>query len=317
MYKEKWSYWVSVFIFLPMGLTGCSEYERQLTEEVQREPTLLTVVSATVVNDERMGNGNDKTRTAVTVPLENGDQIGVFLTAISGNYTNTCYTRDDGIWRPNTLRDRSSLLGSGMVCAYYPWKKTFTTTDFSLIPQLYTVENDICFAMNQAIDDHTGQAPVAFEMKRAYAMLELEVVRSTAQDDALLTALKLENKMLPAFRSLNIATGIYGTLTTAGELAFPGLRIVLSRNNTTSLRILLPPCEVLNSSGLKVTFIVYGKKISFMVSTNSVMKKFEAGKCYKVKVNANGTYYVVAAVTLADWNLQDLDNGGIGYVPLF
>ena len=316
MYKEKRSYFISTFILLSMGLAGCAEYEKQLTEEAQKEPVPLTVISAIVVKEGGKGNGNGKTRAAVPVQLENGEQIGVFLAATSGNYTNTCYIRNSGIWRPKTSGDRSSLLGSGTVCAYYPWGTTFASTDFSLTPQLYTVENDICFATNQAIDDHTGQAPVAFEMKRAYAMLKLDVVRSTTQDDALLTALKLENSMLPAFRSLDIATGSYGTLTMAGELVFSGLSIVLPRNNTTSLKILLPPCEALDSSGLKVTFTLYGKFLSFTVSTNEVMKKFEAGKCYKVTVNANGTYYAVGEVTLADWSLQDMDNGGTGYVPL-
>ena len=316
MYKEKQGYLISTFILLSMGLAGCSEYERQLTGEVRREPAPLTVISATVVNEEGRSNGNSRTRAVTPMPLENGDQIGVFLTASSGNYTNTCYTQDSGIWGPKTLKDRSSLLGSGTVCAYYPWRATFITTDFSLTPQLYTPENDICFVTNQAIDDHTGQAPVAFEMKRAYAMLELEVVRSTAQDEALLTALKLESSTLPALRSLDIATGSYGMLTMAGELAFSGLSIALPKNNTTSLKILFPPCDALDNSGLKVTFILYGKLLSFTIPTDGVMKKFEAGKCYKVRVNANGTYYAVGEVTLAGWSLQDMDNGGIGYVPL-
>lgn len=316
MYKEKRKNLIGTFILLSMGLAGCSEYERQLTEEVQGEPVPLTVISATVVNEEGRGNGDVKTRAANPVSLENGDQIGAFLTAGSGKYTNTCYIRDSEIWGPKTPEDRSSLLGAGTVCGYYPWGATFTSTDFSLTPQLYTGENDICFATSQAIDDRTGQAPVAFEMKRAYAMLELDIVRSTTQDDALLTALKLENGMLPALRSLDITTGTYGTLTTAAELVFPELSISLPRSITTPLKILLPPCEVLDSSGLKVTFILYGKYLSFTVPTNGVMNKFEAGKCYKVTVNANGTYYVVGEVTLADWSLQDMDNGGTGYVPL-
>lgn len=315
MYKEKRNRLIGIFILLCMGLAGCSEYERQ-SEEIQRNPVPLMVVSATVVDEPGRGNGSDRTRVAVPVSLKNGDRIGVFLTATSGNYMNTCYTRNSGIWRPKTPEDRSSLLGAGKVCAYYPWGAAAVTTDFSLIPQLYTVENDICFATNQDIDDSKGQVSVAFEMKHAYAMLELDVVRSTTQDDALLTALKLENSALPAHRLLDITTGSYGTLTTAGELAFPEVNITLSKNNTIPLKILLPPSDLLNGSGLKVTFILYGKILSFTVPTNGVMKKLEAGKRYKVTVNTNGTYYVVGEVTLAEWSLQDMDNGGTGYVPL-
>lgn len=314
MYKGKRNSLFSAFVLLSMGLTACSEQERQLSE--QRVPTPLTVTSATVTNEMVRNNGDRMTRAVTPVPLGDGEQIGIFLVAGSGNYLNTCYTQERGIWKPKTPEDRSSILGTGKVCAYYPWGATFTTTDFSLTPRMYTVEDDICFATNQTIDDHTGQASVAFEMHRAYAMLELDVVRSTTQDDALLTTLKLENSTLPVSRSLDITTGNYGTLTTGGELVFPEVNITLPRNNTTPVRILLPPCEVLNSSGLKITFIFYGKTLSFTVPTDGIMMKFESGKCYKVTVNANGTYYAVGEVTLADWSLHDMNNGGVGYVPL-
>lgn len=90
---------------------------------------------------------------------------------------NRKYVYSEGHWGPPTANDTIYLVGNDAdVCAYYPYKDSYT--DKTVIPlqsQDYVETEDIYYALNTMINGFTPA--ITFEMVHAYSLVELKISR--------------------------------------------------------------------------------------------------------------------------------------------
>lgn len=249
--------------------------------------------------------------------------IGVFLADVSetnDNYLpviNRAYDYSDKGWAGNP----SIMLGesAASVCAYYPYVDSYAeSTKIPLESRVYDADHDLAYAIAQTVDG-TSKFKVSFQMRRAYALLTLNIARaSNATGKITISNIALggvDNKgILNKENTLNISSGKYGTAIAADapdnvlNFNFPkGKEIKLGPGDNSEQKFLLVPAAAL-TNGLRITLTVYNETTT--VSTViSEITKFEAGYQSTVSLKLDGTVLNIESVTIEEWVDHQIDGG--------
>lgn len=255
--------------------------------------------------------------------------IGVFLADVSetnDNYLpviNRAYDYSDKGWAGNP----SIMLGESeaSVCAYYPYVDGYAeSTKIPLKSCVYDAAHDLAYAIAQTVDG-TSNFKVSFQMRRAYALLTLNIARaSNATGEITISNIALggaDNKgILNKENTLNISSGKYGTATAADApdnvLNFPFPKekeIKLGPGDNSEQKFLLVPAAAL-TNGLRIILTVYNENTT--VSTViSEITKFEAGHQSTVSLKLDGTVLNIESVTIEEWVDHQID-GGVPVLPV-
>lgn len=255
--------------------------------------------------------------------------IGVFLVDVSEtneNYLpviNRAYDYSDKGWAGNP----SIMLGESeaSVCAYYPYVEGYIeSAKIPLQSRVYDAAHDLAYATAQQVDG-TSNFKVSFKMKRAYALLTLNIVRDAkATGDITISNIALGGVdnigILNKENTLNISSGVYGTATAADgadnvlNFNFPkGEEITLVPGGTSEQKFLLVPAAGLDN-GLRITLTVYNENTT--VSTViSEITKFEAGYQSTVSLKLDGTVLNIESVTIEELVDHQID-GGVPVLPV-
>lgn len=249
--------------------------------------------------------------------------IGVFLADVSEkneNYLpviNRAYDYSDTGWAGNP----SIMLGESeaSVCAYYPYVDSYAeSAKIPLQSRVYDADHDLAYAIAQTVDG-TSKFKVSFQMRRAYALLTLNIARDAkTTGEITISNIALggvDNKgILNKENTLNISSGKYGTATAADgvdnvlNFNFPkGKEIKLGLNEKSEQKFLLVPAAGLDD-GLRITLTVYNETTT--VSTViSEITKFEAGYQSTVSLKLDGTVLNIESVTIEEWVDHQIDGG--------
>lgn len=249
--------------------------------------------------------------------------IGVFLADVSetnDNYLpviNRAYDYSDKGWAGNP----SIMLGESeaSVCAYYPYVDGYAeSTKIPLKSRVYDAAHDLAYATAQTVDG-TSKFKVSFRMRRAYALLTLNIARDAkATGKITISNIALggvDNKgILNKENTLNISSGKYGTAIAADapdnvlNFNFPkGKEIKLGPGDNSEQKFLLVPAAAL-TNGLRITLTVYNETTT--VSTViSEITKFEAGYQSTVSLKLDGTVLNIESVTIEEWVDHQIDGG--------
>lgn len=256
--------------------------------------------------------------------------IGVFLDDVlttNENYIpvdNRAYDYSDGAWvgNPSSIKLGES---AASVCAYYPFVEGYTSSAaIPLQSRVYDAAHDLAYATAQTVDG-TSKFEVSFQMKRAYALLTLNIARdANATGEITISNIALggadSKGILNKENTLNISSGKYGTATAAdgadNALNFPfpkGGEITLAPDGTSEQKFLLVPAAGLDK-GLRITLTVYNETTT--VSTViSEITKFEAGYQSTVSLKLDGTVLNIESVTTEEWVDHQID-GGVPVLPV-
>ena len=245
------------------------------------------------------------------VPLTEG-AIGIFLSgteAESGQedsgykvIDNRKYVYSEGHWGPPTANDTIYLVGNDAdVCAYYPYKDSYTDkTAIPLQSQDYVETEDIYYALNTMINGFTPA--ITFE---------LEISKIT-----------LKNSNLIKKGTINIAvdgsihsseTGNYD-LTTVTD-ASPH---TLSVGESYVCRVLMIPVPLKiertdaegGEFGLSVSLVIDGQQMLVEIPY-SELGEFRQGEKYVIGLKIKGTE-IVPTVKALEWEDEEV-NGGDKY----
>lgn len=255
--------------------------------------------------------------------------IGVFLAdemETNENYLpviNRAYDYSDKGWAGNP----SIMLGESeaSVCAYYPYVEGYIeSAKIPLQSRVYDADHDLAYAIAQTVDG-TSNFKVSFQMRRAYALLTLNIARDAkATGEITISNIALggvDNKgILNKENTLNISSGKYGTATAADapdnvlNFNFPkGKEIKLGPGDNSEQKFLLVPAAAL-TNGLRITLTVYNENTT--VSTViSEITKFEAGYQSTVSLKLDGTVLNIESVTIEEWVDHQID-GGVPVLPV-
>lgn len=248
--------------------------------------------------------------------------IGVFLADASEtneNYlpiNNHTYNYSEAGWvgSPSSIKLGES---DAWVCAYYPYVESYNTSaEIPLQSRVYDAAHDLAYAINQPVNGNSNYE-VSFLMKRAYAMLTLNIARGMdATGEITISNIAFggaDNPGLNKTNTLNISTGEYGTAIAADspnnalDFSFEGKEIKLAPNGTSKQEFLLVPVADL-TKGLKITLTVYNETTT--VSTViSEITKFEAGYQSTVNLKLDGTMLNIESVTIEEWVDHQIDGG--------
>ena len=257
--------------------------------------------------------------TAGYTPIQEGS-IGVFLADPSGtnkNYLsvdNRLYDYKEEGWTGNP----AIMLGeeNASVCAYYPYVLDYiNSAEIPLENRVYDVAYDLAYATAQEVDG-TSKFKVSFQMKRAYALLTLNISRTDKVKDAItISNIALggaDYKGLNKKNTLNISNGEYGTATAADDnvlnFSFPeGDGITLEPGASSVQKFLLVPAASLEN-GLKITLTVYNATTTVSTVITEI-KKFEAGYESTVSLKLDGTMIGIESVTIQEWVEHTIDGG--------
>lgn len=225
------------------------------------------------------------------------------------------YSAEGWVGAPSSIKLGES---DAWVCAYYPYVASYdTSAEILLQSRVYDTDSDLAYATDQKVNGNSNFA-VSFKMKRAYALLTLNIVRDeNATGDITISNIALggaDNPGLNKTNTLNIRNGEYGTATAAdgpdNALNFPFPKeeeIKLAPGGTSEQKFLLVPAAEL-TKGLKITLTVYNENTT--VSTViSEIKKFQAGYQSTVNLKLDGTMLNIESVTIEEWVDHQIDGG--------
>lgn len=249
--------------------------------------------------------------------------IGVFLAdvlATGENYIavdNRAYDYSDGAWvgNPSSIKLGES---AASVCAYYPYVEGYTSSaKIPLQNRVYDAAHDLAYATAQTVDG-SSNFKVSFQMKRAYALLTLNIVRTSAVNDTItISNIALggaDNIGLNKENTLNISSGVYGTATAADvpnnvlNFNFPkGKEITLAPGGTSEQKFLLVPATALDN-GLRITLTVYNETTTVSTVIPEITK-LEAGYQSTVGLKFDGTMLGIESVTTEEWVDHPIDGG--------
>lgn len=250
--------------------------------------------------------------------------IGVFLADVSEkneNYipvNNRTYDYSENGWvgNPSSIKLGES---EASICAYYPYVDGYIeSAKIPLESRVYDADHDLAYATAQTVDG-TSKFEVSFQMKRAYALLTLNIARDAkATGEITISNIALggvDNKgILNKENTLNISSGKYGTAIAADapdnvlNFNFPkGKEIKLGPGDNSEQKFLLVPAAAL-TNGLRITLTVYNENTT--VSTViSEITKFEAGYQSTVSLKLDGTVLNIESVTIEEWVDHQIDGG--------
>lgn len=302
--------------FFVLLLASCSGSE--LPEGDSLDSSFLCISEASLRGVSPVSRATDG-YTAITQ-----GSIGVFLADVSEkneNYLpviNRAYDYSDKGWAGNP----SIMLGesAASVCAYYPYVDSYAeSTKIPLQSRVYDADHDLAYAIAQTVDG-TSNFKVSFQMRRAYALLTLNIARDAkATGEITISNIALGGVdnykgILNKENTLNISSGVYGTATAAdapdNALNFPFPKekeIKLRPNENSEQKFLLVPAADLDK-GLRITLTVYNETTT--VSTViSEITKFEAGYQSTVSLKLDGTVLNIESVTIEEWVDHQIDGG--------
>ena len=265
------------------------------------------------------------------VPLTEG-AIGIFLSgteAESGQedsgykvIDNRKYVYSEGHWGPPTANDTIYLVGNDAdVCAYYPYKDSYTDkTAIPLQSQDYVETEDIYYALNTMINGFTPA--ITFEMVHAYSLVELKISRDHYFMPCEISKITLKNSNLIKKGTINIAvdgsihsseTGNYD-LTTVTD-ASPH---TLSVGESYVCRVLMIPVPLKiertdaegGEFGLSVSLVIDGQQMLVEIPY-SELGEFRQGEKYLIGLKIKGTE-IVPTVKALEWEDEEV-NGGDKY----
>lgn len=253
------------------------------------------------------------TRTAGYTPLTSGS-IGVFMSNSAGASGNTekanaRYNYGTPQWVPAADADYLALEAEGDVdvCAYYPYNAA--TTDKTQVDVsaklLADGEQTLAYATNATKSQ--ADRRVAFSMKQACARLTVNFTRGNLKDDCTLSTLSLVHAGLVSTSKLNIATGAFGTSTTApsGKITFTE-DIALPKSGTAARDIALPPATLSGGLRIEATLKEYGDKtVGVTLPTITALAR---GTRYSVNLTMNATDIEVTSVQIeTGWEEADVN----------
>lgn len=305
-------------------LNACSD-DREMDDGRWKASALRVPleVSSAVIKQEVVTRGvND---------LKEG-AIGIFLSgtkpeseqAESGYkvINNRKYVYSEGHWGPPVVGDTIYLVGNDAdVCAYYPYKDSYT--DKTVIPlqsQDYVETEDIYYALNTMINGFTPA--ITFEMVHAYSLVELKISRDKYFMPCKISKITLKNSNLIKKGTINIAvdgsiqsseTGNYDLTTVTA--ASPH---TLGINESYVCRVLMIPVSLEvdrrdaegGEFGLSVSLVIDDQQMLVEIP-HSELGEFRQGEKYVIGLKIKGTE-IVPTVKALEWE-DDEVNGGKKY----
>lgn len=207
------------------------------------------------------------------------------------------------------------------VCAYYPYKDSYT--DKTVIPlqsQDYVETEDIYYALNTMINGFTPA--ITFEMVHAYSLVELKISRDKYFMPCKISKITLKNSKLIKKGTINIAvdgsihsseTGNYDLTTVTA--ASPH---TLGINESYVCRVLMIPVPLEvdrrdaegGEFGLSVSLVIDDQQMLVEIP-HSELGEFRQGEKYVIGLKIKGTE-IVPTVKALEWE-DDEVNGGKKY----
>lgn len=314
--------WRRMMVIMSVGslFVSCSEGE---ATEIDREGTqALQVVSA------RM----DSELLTRSTTLVTSGSIGLFLRNLPGYdvYTeksNVQYNYGTPSWTVNAGATPIYLGGDNAnVCAYYPYLAGNNDVSIAMQSRGYDANYDLSYATNvmmngtsETSDPVAGTVgcKVSFTMKRAYAMLAFEFVRSNYPGTCKITAIEIQKCVQSG--SINISNGNPGNSVLASGTNFTyltkpaeAITVPLDKSYITGKDVahLYENCLIVpgdnrkaagsDTGGFLVVLTVDNHTMTAQVPY-SALPKFEAGKIYTVRLSLKGTATEIGTVTIEDW----------------
>lgn len=314
--------WQRMMVIMSVGslFVSCSEGK---VPEIDREGTqALQVVSA------RM----DSELLTRSTTLVTSGSIGLFLRNLPGYdvYTeksNVQYNYGTPSWTVNAGATPIYLGGDNAnVCAYYPYLAGNNDVSIAMQSRGYDANYDLSYATNvmmngtsETSDPVAGTVgcKVSFTMKRAYAMLAFEFVRSNYPGTCKITAIEIQKCIQSG--SINISNGNPGNSVLASGTNFiyltkPAEAITVPLDNSyitgKDVAHLYENCLIVPGDNRKAAGADTGGFLVVLTVDNhtmtaqvpySALPKFEAGKIYTVRLSLKGTATEIGTVTIEDW----------------
>lgn len=314
--------WQRMMVIMSVGslFVSCSEGE---ATEIDREGTqALQVVSA------RM----DSELLTRSTTLVTSGSIGLFLRNLPGYdvYTeksNVQYNYGTPSWTVNAGATPIYLGGDNAnVCAYYPYLAGNNDVSIEMQSRGYDANYDLSYATNvmmngtsETSDPVAGTVgcKVSFTMKRAYAMLAFEFVRSNYPGTCKITAIEIQKCVQSG--SINISNGNPGNSVLASGTNFiyltkpaEAITVPLDKSYITGKDVahLYENCLIVPGDNRKAAGADTGGFLVVLTVDNhtmtaqvpySALSKFEAGKIYTVRLLLKGTATEIGTVTIEDW----------------
>ena len=324
-----------MMVVMSVGLlfVSCSEGE---VPEIDRKGTQALQVESACMDSEIL------TR---SVTLVTSGSLGLFLRNLPGYdvYTdknNVQYIYGTPSWTVNAGTTPIYLGGDNAnVCAYYPYLAGNNDISIAMQSRGYDENYDLSYATNvmmngtsETSDPVAGTVgcKVSFTMKRAYAMLAFEFVRSNYPGTCKITAIEIQKCVQSG--SINISNGNPGNFVLATGTNFTyltdptkAITVPLSNSYITGKdpAHLYENCLIVpgdnrkpagaDTGGFLVVLTVDSHTMTAQVP-HSALPKFEAGKIYTVRLLLKGTATEIGTVTVADW-IAGPSTGG-PYEPL-
>lgn len=300
--------------FFVLLLASCSGSE--LPEGEPLDSSFLCISEASLRGVSPVSRATDG-YTAITK-----GSIGVFLADVSeknenylpiNNHTYN-YSAEGWVGSPSSIKLGES---EAWVCAYYPYAGGYgNSAEIPLQSRVYDAAHDLAYATGQKVDGNS-KYEVSFKMKRAYAMLTLNIARDAdATGEITISKIALggaDNPGLNKTNTLNISTGEYGTAIAADspnnalDFSFEGKEIKLAPNGTSKQEFLLVPAAAL-TNGLRITLTVYNENTTVSTVIPEITK-FEAGYQSTVNLKLDGTMLNIESVTIEEWVDHQIDGG--------
>lgn len=280
-----------------------------------------------------------------SLTLVTSGSIGLFLRNLPGYdvYTdknNVQYNYGTPSWTVDAGTTPIYLGGDNAnVCAYYPYLAENNDISISMESRGYDAKYDLSYATNIMVNGTTETSDpiagtvgckVSFIMKRAYAMLAFEFVRSNYPGTCKITAIEIQKCVQSG--SINISNGNAGNsvLTSGTNFTYltnpiEAITVPLTQSYITGKDVahLYENCLIVpgenrkpagsDAGGFLVVLTVDNHTMTAQVPF-SALPKFEAGKIYTVRLSIKGTATEVGTVTITDWETGPSTGGP--YVPL-
>lgn len=300
-----------------MLASACTQNERiSFYHDAEREKSALVITAVNIKTETA------ETRATTFEPIS-GSSIGIFLSNTNGNSSypskkNVRYMRTATAWEPAKLRDDIYLLSDNAnLCAYYPYSDIITdATKVSLSAHLLADdETPLTYATNITANEENRN--VAFTMKQAYALLEINFNRNNIKDAVTLSEFSLVHTGLYKESLLNITNDAATNIAvTDNRITFNG-EIGLPQNSIVKRNILLPPTPINGLvGGLKISVKVkeYGNRV--LSITLPQLTSLVKGTKYAVTLTVDGTSLIPSLVEVLPWTITTINNGGIPIVPI-
>lgn len=317
MKRISWSIKALLPVACLMLLSACSADE--MSSGIG-EDALLTVLGLR----SPIGHSEVDSRAAAGFTDITSGSMGLFLDNPAGrdNYApkkNLKYTASiDGLTVKWSTDKRIFLVSADAeVCAYYPYVDEYT--DRNAIPlssRVHDAAHDLVYSTVSLMNlSNTG---VTFQMKRAYALITLNIKRGNIKDDCTVKAVTFGGGLNHSAK-LNITDGtMTGTVAAdRGKLTFEAPELteftVPANSSHVKKEFLLVPLTTILTAGLEVMFtFADGQTASATIGISTL----QAGNQYVVNLVLNNTSMGSSVTVDKVWTSHPVDNGGDAYAPI-